>query len=192
MSPRVGLEKKVILKAAADIANSDGIDALSITTLANHLHIKPPSLYNHVNSLQDLRRQLAVYGMEQLYHYLRESIGAHQKGELAIKSLANSYITFARTQPGLYMVSLSAPDPLDEELYSTGEKIVKAVLDVLEPFGFEKEEALHVVRGLRSILHGFASLEHNGGFGLDLDRDESLNQLLDTYLLGIYTRNKNH
>ncbi|MFC0560137.1 TetR/AcrR family transcriptional regulator [Halalkalibacter alkalisediminis] len=190
MSPRVGLEKKVILKAAADIANTDGIDSLTITTLAVKLNIKPPSLYNHVKNLHDLRKQLAVYGLEQLYFTLNESIEG-LKGDKAVKALAWAYVTFVRTHPGLYSISLSAPDPEDKTLYEAGERVVTLALEALEPFEFEKEEALHVVRGLRSILHGFASLEQNGGFGLNLSTDESMSLLLDAYLLGIHTK-QNH
>lgn len=46
---------------------------------------------------------------------------------------------------------------------------------------------IHAVRGLRSIVHGFATLEAGGGFGMPLDRDESFLRLLRAYLAGLRT-----
>jgi hypothetical protein len=45
--------------------------------------------------------------------------------------------------------------------------------------------ALYAVRGLRSILHGFCSLEQQGGLELDLDLDDSLLLIVKALLAGI-------
>ena len=37
----------------------------------------------------------------------------------------------------------------------------------------------------RSICHGFASIEQQGGFGLPLDLDISLHVLLETFIKGL-------
>ena len=47
------------------------------------------------------------------------------------------------------------------------------------------EEALHAIRGFRSVLHGFVALEAAGGFKMDLDRNESFDYLVDAYLATI-------
>jgi hypothetical protein len=52
-----------------------------------------------------------------------------------------------------------------------------------------EEAALHAIRGLRSVLHGFASLEQKGGFGLPLDLDVSFRLLVDAFLTGLHTVN---
>ncbi|MCY9017797.1 WHG domain-containing protein, partial [Priestia megaterium] len=38
---------------------------------------------------------------------------------------------------------------------------------------------------LRSILHGFSSLEQQGGFGIPLSTDETLDFLIRTFVLGL-------
>jgi len=48
-----------------------------------------------------------------------------------------------------------------------------------------KEAAIHAVRGLRSIAHGFATLELAGGFGMPLDCEESFLRLLRAYVTGL-------
>jgi hypothetical protein len=50
----------------------------------------------------------------------------------------------------------------------------------------EQEEAVHVIRGLRSMAHGFATIERSGGFGIPIDLDESYRRLIDAYLSGLH------
>jgi hypothetical protein len=53
----------------------------------------------------------------------------------------------------------------------------------LESFALQGEDALHATRGLRSLVHGFATLEAAGGFGLPLDCDESFRRLVEMFTL---------
>lgn len=55
-------------------------------------------------------------------------------------------------------------------------------LAVLAAYHLPTEDALHAVRGLRAIVHGFVALEAAGGFGLPLDLDESFCRLVDAYV----------
>jgi hypothetical protein len=48
--------------------------------------------------------------------------------------------------------------------------------------GLQGDEALHAIRGLRAILHGFVSLETAGGFKMALDQEESFRRLVSAYL----------
>ncbi|KHF37924.1 TetR/AcrR family transcriptional regulator [Halalkalibacter okhensis] len=185
MCPRIGLNLYTILQAATEVADEDGLESLTITTLANKLTIKPPSLYNHVKGLQDLKNKLALYGMQQLYKELNLATEGIAHGEKAIKKLAISYINFARNHPGLYEATLAAPDLSNIELQTEANKIVELTLECLSSYHFEHGQALHIVRGLRSVIHGFASLEQKGGFGLPFDINISLELLIDTYLAGI-------
>jgi hypothetical protein len=61
---------------------------------------------------------------------------------------------------------------------------VRIVLLIIGSFGLQGDEAIHAVRGLRSLVHGFATLEVAGGFGLALNCDESFRRLIDALLRG--------
>jgi AcrR family transcriptional regulator len=189
MSPRIGLDLSTILQTATEIADKDGLDAVTLATLAKKLGIRPPSLYNHIEGLHGLRKQLAVYGLEQLYKTMAQAaIG--RSGDDAVHALGNAYVTFARTHPGLYEATLQAPDPQDTDLQRASQEIVSLTLRVLHAYDLDDETALHAVRGLRSMFHGFASLEQKGGFGLPLDHDVTLRFLIDTFLTGIHRKSK--
>lgn len=186
MSSRGRLVLQDILNKAAELADRSGVEAVTLAALAKELHIRPPSLYNHVDGLPGLRKKLALYGAEKLYQVLSEATIGRAKDE-AVYSLGEAYLAFARKHPGLYELTLSAPDQEDTELQAVAEKIIALLLQVLKGYGLEDEPALHVVRGLRSIIHGFASLEQKEGFKLELDRDTSYRLLLKTYLAGLQT-----
>ena len=63
---RAGLDKNVVVEKAAQLANKMGIDQIQLKTLAESLSIQPPSLYNHIRGLDDLRRELMIYGWKQV------------------------------------------------------------------------------------------------------------------------------
>jgi AcrR family transcriptional regulator len=184
MSPRIGADLHTIVKAAADIADTRGIEAVTLASVAQALNIRSPSLYNHVDGLPGLRRKLAAYGLQLLYDRLAAAL-CSVSGAEAVRSLAAAYVEFARSNPGLYEATLRAPDREEPELERLGAAIVDLALEALSPYGLEESAALHAVRGIRSIIQGFSSLERVGGFGLPLDLDLSLRLLIDAFLEGL-------
>lgn len=185
MSPRIGADLQTIVHAAADIADSRGIEEVTLASVAQKLNIRSPSIYNHVEGLPGLRRELALHGLSQLHERLAAAL-AELEGGAAVRTLAVTYVDFARSRPGLYDATLRAPDPEDPEMKRLGAAIIDLALQALAPFGLEEEAALHAVRGIRSIIQGFSSLERVGGFGLKLELDRSLELLISAYLEGLH------
>ena len=54
------MSRDSIVNAALTFLDRDGWDALTINALATQLGTKGPSLYNHVDSLDDLRRTVRM------------------------------------------------------------------------------------------------------------------------------------
>ncbi|MET3290799.1 TetR/AcrR family transcriptional regulator [Brevibacillus fluminis] len=186
MSPRMGLDLPTILQAAAEIADAKGWEEVTLAALAQKLEIRSPSLYNHVDGLSGLRKKLAVYGLDLLYERLvQATVGV--SGDDAVIAFARAYLSFARAHPGLYPCTQRAPEERDDAYAQRAEKIVELIVRVLQGYGLQGDEALHTIRGLRSLLHGFALLEKDGGFGLPLDLDTSFSLLIDTFLAGIHS-----
>ncbi|MEH7335026.1 WHG domain-containing protein [Neobacillus drentensis] len=182
--PKIGLELTYILEAAGELADQSGMQEVTLANLAKKLNIRPPSLYNHFDGLGGLRKNLAIYGIEKLYKELAvAAIGV--SGTDAVLDLSKAYVHFARQHPGIYEATLMAPDPEDTEVQQAGAKIVELTVRVLQAFELKGDQALHAVRGLRSILHGFSSLEQKGGFKMALDLDESLFLVIRAFLKGM-------
>jgi AcrR family transcriptional regulator len=182
--PKIGLELTTILEAAGILADQHGMQEVTLANLAKKLNIRPPSLYNHFDGLPGLRKKLAIYGLEKLYAELAQAaIGV--SGTNAVLAISKAYVGFARKHPGIYEATLLAPDPEDVDVQVAGAKIVDLTVRVLQAFELDGDDALHAVRGLRSILHGFSALEQRGGFKMSLDLDESLKITIKAFLAGM-------
>lgn len=187
MPPRARLDRAAVVEAAAALADDKGLENLSLTRLAERLGIRTPSLYNHVSGLEGLRRELALLGARELGRRLGRAAIGKTKDE-AVFALAGTYRSFVGERPGLYAATVRSSwlrEPEDPELRAAEEEAVGIVLAVLASYGLEGEDALHAVRGLRSAVHGFATLEAAGGFGLGLDTDESFRRLLRAFVDGL-------
>ncbi|MBK3494727.1 WHG domain-containing protein [Viridibacillus sp. YIM B01967] len=186
MTRRMKLDLSIILQKATKLVDEKGLDQLSLGSLAEELQIRPPSLYNHINGLNGLKQKLALDGVKKLNEYmLQAAVG--RSGDDAIRSVSEAYIQFVRIHPGLYDATTRFPDANDKELQQAQESIVQLVLQVLQAYNLQEEIAIHMVRGLRSILHGFTSIEQMGGFGMPLDINKSFSILINTFIEGIHT-----
>jgi AcrR family transcriptional regulator len=193
MRPRAGLDRATVVRAAAvrlDKAMAEGkagAEGLTLKALADDLGVKPPSLFNHVDGMDDLRRELTLLCLRECYViFARATIG--KAAEDAVWALADAYRDFVHRRPGLYSAMQWPSDPGDAEVQEASRELIGLVIAVLSDFGLQGDDALHAVRGLRSIVHGFASLEMAGGFGLPLDCDESYRRLIDFFI--VYLRGR--
>ncbi|QOV09712.1 TetR/AcrR family transcriptional regulator [Viridibacillus arvi] len=186
MTRRIKLDLSIILEKTTELVDENGVDKLSLGSLAEKLGVRPPSLYNHFEGLNGLKQKLAIHGVEKLHEYmLQAAVG--KAGDDAVRAVSAAYIQFVRTHPGLYDASNRFADTNDIELQRAQESVVKLVVQVLQAYNLNDETAIHMVRGLRSILHGFTSIEHMGGFGMPLDIDESFLILINTFIEGIHS-----
>lgn len=187
MPPRKRIDYQRVLEVSIALADANGLEAVTLASIADQLGIRIPSLYNHVTGLPGLRYGLALWGVRQLADDLRRAVTG-RAGDDALISLAHAYRAFAHAHPGVYPATLRAAAANEAELAAAGRDVLDVVLAVLAPYGFGEEDTLHVVRGLRSLLHGFVALEIGGGFGMALDRDESFRQLVTLFVQGIHAR----
>ena len=186
MSPRAGLDRAAVVRAAAALADRAGLEEVTLARLADELGVRTPSLYNHVAGLDGLRRDLALLGLRQIAGRLAEATSGQPGGE-GIVALGDAYRAFAKERPGLYAAAMvRAPGPEDAELQAAAQGVLDVVLAALAPYGQRGDDALHATRGLRSLLHGFVALELAGGFGLPLDLDESFHRLLRVFIQGLH------
>jgi len=173
--PRAGLDAEAVVAAAATLADADGLHQLTLARLAAALGIRTPSLYAHIDGLDDLRARLGARGAWELAATLQLAAAGRARGD-ALRAIALAYREYAHAHPGTYAAMQRAPD--SEEFEAAGAAVVGPILAMLGGYGLEGEPAIHAVRAIRSALHGFVSLEREGGFGLPIDIDDSYADLL--------------
>ncbi|MBE2197940.1 MAG: WHG domain-containing protein [Anaerolinea sp.] len=178
---------RVIAQAVGMADEAGSVTAVSLTALAQALDIRPPSLYNHVASLEDLQHGMALYSLRQLVADLRQA-SQGLVGREALFAIANAYRRFATDHPGIYPLTIRAPEPDDAALAALAQELVQLLLLVMTTIGLHGADALHAIRGLRAILHGFTSLEAAQGYKMPLDQEESFRRLVNTYLDGLVAK----
>lgn len=179
------LSRAAVVQAAAALADAAGsAEQVTLAQVAAHFGIRLPSLYNYVDGLPDLRRALALLGVHELTAALQQA-AVGRAGDDAIVAIAQAYRAYALRYPGRYSASVRAAGPDERELIAASTLLIDLLLRVLAAYQLAGADALHAVRGLRSIVHGFVSLEAAGGFGMPLDRDESFERLIAMFLAGL-------
>ena len=187
MSPKTRLTKETVLNAAVGLMNAEGAGALTLNRLAEQLGIRTPSLYNHVDGLPGLQRDLAVLNARMLADWLSEAAIGNGGEELFIET-AQAFRSYVKENPGLYLSTLRSSGTqavADPNLVHEEERALKVGLAIIASLGLQGEAAVHGVRAFRSVVHGFATLEVAGGFGLPQDCDESFRRLVGALMAGL-------
>ncbi|NPV75012.1 MAG: TetR family transcriptional regulator [Anaerolineae bacterium] len=185
--PRARLDKSAVLRAAVELLDTEGVQALTLSRLAGKLSIQTPSLYNHVDGLAGLQQDLAILNASLLADRLTEAaIG--RSGQELLLSAAQAFRDYVKEHPGLYLSTLRSSGTqqiLDPRLQQEEERILKVGMAMMSSLGLQGEEAIHGLRAFRSMVHGFASLEVAGGFGLPEDCDESFRRMTLALMTGL-------
>jgi AcrR family transcriptional regulator len=185
--PRAGLDAESVLDAAAALADAEGLQALTLSRLAAVLGIRSPSLYAHVDGLEDLRRRLGARGARELAAELARA-AAGRAGADALEAVAHAYLAYGRAHPGSYAAAQRARELQgNAEAIAAATAVTEVVLAVLRGYGLEGEQAVHAARAIRVALHGFVALEAEGGFAIALSLDESFQWLVAMLDRGLRT-----
>lgn len=174
---RAGVTPARVTDVAASLADSDGLEALTLAAVAGELGVSVPSLYKHVDGLDGMRHLLALRAVDELAEVVTAAV-LGRAGPDALPSLCRAYRQYARRHPGRYAATLRAPEPDDVEHHAAARRVLTPVLAVMGGYGLTESEGVHAARALRSALHGFVALELSGGFGLPEDVDSSFDRLV--------------
>jgi AcrR family transcriptional regulator len=175
--PRAGLDAQAVVVAAAELADADGLEQVTLAGLASRLGVRAPSLYAHIGGLADLRRRIAARGAFELTAELQAAAAGRAGGD-ALLAIANAYRAYALAHPGTYEALQRAPELNDPDSEAAARRLVDVVVAVLRGYGLEGDDAIHGVRIVRAALHGFVTLEAGGGFGLPLPVDATFERLV--------------
>lgn len=187
MTRRAGLTRDIVLTTAAKLADKVAPEPLTLNALAEKLDVQKPSLYNYFDGVQGMNRALAFAGAcEFRDRLMRASVG--KAGDDAVFALAHEVRAFIHEHPGVYALMVRASrnrKPIDKELGSVEADVVQIVAAVLSAYHLQGDDLIHAIRGLRSFVHGFATLENAGGFGIALDLDASFERLAQMFVNGL-------
>ena len=164
------LSRDSIVNAALTFLDREGWDALTINALANQLGTKGPSLYNHVHSLDDLRRTVRMRVVGDIIDMLT-TVGQGRSPDDAVTVMASAYRSYAHHHPGRYSAFTRMPLGGDDPEFTEATHAAAApVIAVLSAYGLDEEAAFYAALEFWSAMHGFVLLEMTGVMnGIDTD-----------------------
>ncbi|MDQ6661847.1 MAG: TetR/AcrR family transcriptional regulator, partial [Chloroflexota bacterium] len=106
---RGGLTLKAIVTAAIDIADTDGVDALSMRNVAKRLGVGTMSLYTHVPSKTDLIDLMFDTAYGQLYESIESPSKQPGGWHGALRFIANRNWNLYRRHPWMLQITTGRP-----------------------------------------------------------------------------------
>lgn len=175
---RPTLTASTVIRTAADLADSSGLTAVTLSAVARELDVRTPSLYGHVRDLAALRDGITILALGELSDRAGEAV-AGRAGRDALTALCEVHRDYARRYPGRWE---SLQRRAGEEAVRSDEaaRSSRALAAVLRGYGIAEEDRVHATRLISSFLNGFLHLEHVGAFAHSApSADESWMPLID-------------
>lgn len=168
--PRIGeetLSKERILESALKLADSEGMEALSMRRLAAELGVDPMAIYYHVPNKEALISGL----VESVFSEIQVPLSGDEDWREQVRHFAYAYRGLARAHPNLvrHLVSGSASAATLE----AGELLYAA----LEEAGFSPRTVVRAADLVVDYVNGFALAEISGPLGGPGDRSGLLKLL---------------
>ena len=174
--PRIPLSRERVLRAAVDLADKGGVEALSMRKLGQELGVEAMSLYNHVANKDDLLDGMVdvVFGEIGLPSRGAEWKAAmRQRAITALEVLARHPWAIGLTE------SRSRPGPATLRHHD-------AVIGRLREAGFSIAMAAHAYSVLDSYIYGFALTQTNLPFQTSAEVGEVAESMLRQFPADAY------
>jgi AcrR family transcriptional regulator len=150
---RARLTRDRVLQTAVDLADADGIDALTIRRLAEQLGVEPMSLYYHVPNKEAILDGI----VDLVFTEVEQAAGGFvvPETDAAWKSSLRARILAART---VMLRHPWAPGVLDSrtDLGLTTARYVDSVVGTLRSGGLSYDLIHHAMHALGSRMYGFS------------------------------------
>ena len=162
------MSRDSIVNAALTFLDREGWDALTIN--AGMQLGTGPSLYNHVNSLEDLRRTVRMRVVGDIIEMLTTVADGRTRDD-AVTAMASAYRSYAHHHPGRYSAFTRMPLGGDDPEFTEATRAAAApVISVLGSYGLDGDSAFFAALEFWSAMHGFVLLEMTGAMtGIDTD-----------------------
>ncbi|WP_046504157.1 TetR/AcrR family transcriptional regulator [Streptomyces odonnellii] len=167
-----------MVAAGAALADEVGLANLTMGLPATRLGVRTPSLYKHVGGQEDLNRRIAALALSEAADAVGSAVQGYA-GRDALAAAALAFRAFVLEHPGRYAATLGMePSGPQDSLATAGRRLLDAFTTVLRGYNIEEPDVNHALRMLRSLCHGFATLQAANGFQWSTAIDESFDWLI--------------
>ena len=142
---RVPLSRERVLRTAVDLADSAGIEAVTMRRLGQELGVEAMSIYNHVANKDDILNGIFEMVVSEIH-----LAGRHLHWKPAIQASARSAYRVFRDHPWAHSVMVSSAVVSDAR-----KRWMEAVLRSLREAGFSESLTCYAYHALDSHITGF-------------------------------------
>ena len=147
------VDRATLVRVAADLVDRDGWQTLTLSDVAKAVGRHPSSMYAHVESLQDLRREIALASMAELAELVWRAV-LGKIGEEALLAIAEQYKSFASSHPGrtASLATLAEDDP---DFAVQAARLHEPVRATFRSFGLDDDQTAIAHRVFGGAVDGF-------------------------------------
>lgn len=180
--------RNALVRAAAELAETGGPEAVTVRAAARHVGVTPTAAYRHFTNHDELLDAAQQQAQQTLFGAMGETLASLPPQADAISRLAavgRGYITFALREPGLFRTAFCG-----DQSASPAYDLLAGLLDELVTVGFiDATDRPDAEYAAWSTVHGMATLIIDGALD-DLDdaaRDKAIQRTLTVVERGLAT-----
>lgn len=132
------LDVDTLVQAAAELADEEGWNALTLSRVAERVDRHISSLYTHVDGLDDLRVRVARLSIGELADVVWAASIGRSSGD-ALRAIALAERDWARAHPGRFAALQSMLGVDDAEYRAAGRRLATPLRLVLASFGLDED-----------------------------------------------------
>jgi len=181
--------RQALLAAARALISERGPAGFTLAEAAKRVGVTGAAPYRHFADRNALIAELAQQGFEHFNEELARAWNGGKPDALsALRRRGHAYLSFARTEPGLYKAMFGDAGALARQSGDAGQKafddLMRTTVAVLRQFYAPEQGARALALQIWSTTHGVAELMLAGHFGEGLETptailEESVNALID-------------
>ena len=153
---RPGLTREILVARALEIGSAEGLEAVSLRRIAQELGVTPMALYRHVRDKQDLVNAMT----EAVLEGIDATVGVDP--ELPWTERLRRYIDNYKEQLDARPLALPLSIAYNAEGPPSFWKVLEDLLAILLDAGFERREAIVLIRMVSNLLAGYLLLLQQG------------------------------
>ena len=175
--PKPAIDQELIVDTALSLIKGEGLDAVSLSRVAEELGVTQPALYHHLDGVVDLWRLIGLRSRAMLAERLRHACMG-RSGYAALEAVSHAWLDFATDQPGLYHADDRYPCAGDPEVEAAVAEVVGILEAALRSFGLGEDDQRSAALTLRNALHGHCTFQLRDGHPLPFAATAAAEQMI--------------